>query len=184
MRYLSIALLVCGVAFGAQVPRPAPELIVKVPGGQTESVSSQKGNVVVVAFISTTCPHCQNSARLLSKLNSEYSGKGLRIYMLAINDNADAAAFTRQYGVTFPVGTATRDVAYGYLQHPMMAANFYVPQVVFIDRQGTIRGQYGGSDAFLMTNEEANFRGMIEKLLAEGGSKSSGQGAKKAVKRG
>ena len=49
---------------------------------------------------------------------------------------------------------------------------FYVPQMVFIDRKGVIRGQYGGTDAFLGDQQEANMRGMVEKLLAEpGGAK-------------
>lgn len=56
-----------------------------------------------------------------------------------------------------------------FLQHSYMAPNFYVPQMVFIDKKGVIRGQYGGTDPFLGQNHEANMRGMIEKLLAEGG---------------
>jgi hypothetical protein len=45
-----------------------------------------------------------------------------------------------------------------------------VPQLVFIDRKGVIRAQYGGSDPFVASNEEANIRGMVEKLLREGGA--------------
>ena len=67
----------------------------------------------------------------------------------------------------FPVGAGTRDSAFQYLQHSIMAPNFYVPQMVFIDRKGVIRGQYGGNDAFLGDQQEANIRAMVDKLLAE-----------------
>ncbi|HYP14883.1 MAG TPA: hypothetical protein VEQ63_13230, partial [Bryobacteraceae bacterium] len=60
--------------------------------------------------------------------------------------------------------------------------NFYVPQLVFVDRQGTIRAQYGGSDSFLMYNEEQNIRKMIESLVSESGSRSSAS-AKKPEKK-
>ena len=39
-----------------------------------------------------------------------------------------------------------------------MSQNFYVPQMVFIDRKGVIRAQYGGTDPFLGDQQEANMR--------------------------
>ena len=59
---------------------------------------------------------------------------------------------------------------------------FYFPQVVFIDRAGNVRAQYGGTDAFCQTNEEANLRGMIEKLLGEGGANKAAAPAKSKKK--
>jgi len=41
-----------------------------------------------------------------------------------------------------------------------------VPQLVFIDRTGVIRAQYSGVDPFF-SNEEANMRAEVEKLLSE-----------------
>jgi hypothetical protein len=45
----------------------------------------------------------------------------------------------------------------------------YMPQIVFIDRQGTIRAQYGGDDKFLSDEKEQdkNLRAEIETLLKE-----------------
>ena len=53
-----------------------------------------------------------------------------------------------------------------------MSPNFYVPQMVFIDKKGVIRAQYGGTDPFLGDQQEANMRGMIEQLLAEPGGRN------------
>ena len=55
-----------------------------------------------------------------------------------------------------------------------MSQNFYVPQMVFIDRKGVIQAQHGGTDPFLGDQQEANMRGLIERLLAEpGGTKAT-----------
>jgi hypothetical protein len=71
------------------------------------------------------------------------------------------------------VGIGTRESAMAFLQHSYMAPNFYVPQLVFVDKKGVIRAQYNGTDPFLGANSEANMRGMIEKLMAEPGGKGA-----------
>jgi len=44
-----------------------------------------------------------------------------------------------------------------------------MPQVVVIDRNGTIRTQYAGDDKFFeRADQEKNFRDLIEPLLKEG----------------
>ena len=46
--------------------------------------------------------------------------------------------FIKQFQPNFPIGSVSRETTLEYLQHsPIM--NFYVPIVVFIDRQGIIR---------------------------------------------
>jgi peroxiredoxin len=169
MRSLLIVLLVAAAcAMGAEIPRPSPELAIQMPNGQQELLSKHKGKVVVVEFLLTTCPHCQNSSKILSRLKDEFGAKGFQPLGVAINPEADVNDFVTKFNVNFPIGKGTREMAYGYLQHSIMAPSFYVPQMVFIDRQGVIRAQYGGGDPFLAANEEANIRGMVEKLLAEG----------------
>ena len=153
----------------AEVPRQSPEFAFTLPGGQHDLLSKYKGKVVVLEFLFTTCPHCQQSATTLSKLQTEYGPKGLQVLGVAINSDPDIAGFKRMYATTFPVGAATRDQAFVYLQQSIMSPNFYVPQVVFIDRKGVIRAQYGGTDPFLGAQQETNMRGMIERLLAESG---------------
>jgi cytochrome oxidase Cu insertion factor (SCO1/SenC/PrrC family) len=165
---VAAGLFFSGIALvGAEVPRQSPEFALTLPGGQQELLSKYKGKVVALEFLFTTCPHCQKSAMLLSKLQHEYGPKGFQAIGVAINPNPDLAGFTAQYATAFPVGAGTRDSAFQYLQHSIMAPNFYVPQMVFIDKKGVIRAQHSGTDDFLGDQQEANMRGMIEKLLAE-----------------
>ena len=166
MTRLAFAALLLGAALlpGATIPRPAPELTVNTPNGPV-ALSKYKGKVVVLEIISTTCPACQKSAGMMAKLNNELGPKGLQPLGMAINPDANVPDFIRTYGVNFPVGTGKRDDAYSFLQLSVMAP-FYFPQMVFIDKQGNIRAQYGGTDPFV--SSETNVRNMIEKLLAEG----------------
>jgi thiol-disulfide isomerase/thioredoxin len=168
---LLCATVVSGTA--AQIPRPAPEYVINMPGGGQELLSKHKGKVIVMEFLMTTCPHCQKSAEILSKLQREY-GQKIQILGVAINPNPDVAGFTRQYATGFPVGTNTRETALGFLQISIMAGNFYVPQMAFIDKKGQIRAQYGGNDVFLGAAQEANMRAMIDRLLAEPGGAKGG----------
>jgi peroxiredoxin len=156
-----------------------------LPSGQQELLSKYKGKVVAMEFLFTTCPHCQKSATILSKLQREYGPKGFQAIGVAINPNPDLAGFNRQYATAFPVGSGTRESAYSYLQQPIMSQNFYVPQMVFIDRKGVIRAQYGGTDSFLGDQQETNMRAMIERLLAEpGGAKAAPTKAPSKAKAG
>lgn len=168
---------------GAVIPRQAPEYVINVPGKGQELLSSHKGKVVVMEFLMTTCPHCQQSATTLSKLQREYGSK-IQVLGVAINPDPDVAGFTRQYATGFTVGTNTRETAMAFLQHSIMASNFYVPQMVFIDRKGVVRAQYGGTDTFLNAAQEMNIRGMLDRLLAEpGGAKPETVKSKPAVKK-
>lgn len=167
MRLLLAALaLGATVLPAAEIPRQAPEFSFVAPGGKAVNLSDYKGKVVVLEILSTTCPSCQKSAGLLSKLNREL-GAAFQPLGAAMNEGANVPAFVQAYGVNFPVGTVRPDTAYAFLQHSVMRPGFYFPQLVFIDRKGVIRAQYGGADAFLQTNEEANIRNMVQKLLAE-----------------
>jgi hypothetical protein len=54
----------------------------------------------------------------------------------------------------------------GYLQHPVIL-RLYMPQLVFIDRQGVIQAQYPGEDKFFAEDQEKHIREKIEELLKE-----------------
>jgi cytochrome oxidase Cu insertion factor (SCO1/SenC/PrrC family) len=167
MRLVAAALFASSLLLvGAEIPRPAPELAISMPNGQQSLLSKYKGKVILVEFLLTTCPHCQDSAKLISKINTELGPKGFQPLGVAINPEGDVPEFIRQNGANFPVGKGTRDAALSFLQQSLMT-QFYVPQMVFIDKKGVIRAQYGGTDPFVASNSEANIRGMVQKLLAE-----------------
>lgn len=171
---MAAALLSAAIMPGAEIPRPAPPLSFVAANGAKVDLASLKGKVVAVEILSTTCPHCQTSSKTLAKIKNELGPKGFEVIGYAINPDANVGEFNRLYATNFPVGRGDRDKAYQFLQISVMQ-QFYFPQLVFVDKAGMIRAQYGGNDAFVSTNEEANVRALVQKLLGEGGT---GAGAK------
>ena len=162
----------------AEIPRPSPDFTYVLPEGSQRKLSEHKGKVVVVEFLLVTCPHCQNTARTLTKLQKEYGPRGLQVVGISIDPTADVSQFASQYGGSYPIGKAPdRTSVYSFLQHSVMNPSFYVPQIVLIDRQGVIQGQWGGTDPFLQKEEE-NLRAVIEKYLTAGGAAKKAAPAK------
>lgn len=163
---LVAALLLATSMFGATVPRPSPEFVLKGPTGQLLLSQFKGKQPVLLFFFFTTCPHCQNSTRnVLNPLQEEYRSRGLQILGVAFNEMADllTVGYFQQYMPKFPIAAAPRTTVLDYLQHPSNQP-LSVPTYVFIDKQGVIRAQYLGGDPFFQ-NEEKNTRQMIETLL-------------------
>jgi peroxiredoxin len=120
------------------VPRPAPELKIVEASGKTTMLSSYRGRVVLLAFISTECVHCQRASGVFEQLSHEFSK--LQVAEVAFNEKADAPAFVKRFGLSFPVGIGTSDLAHDFLGITR-GARLGTPQVVAIDRSGVIRAQ-------------------------------------------
>jgi thiol-disulfide isomerase/thioredoxin len=170
------------LAPAAQAPRPSPEYAFTLINGQKALLTNYKGKVIALEFLLTTCPHCQHASSIMEKLYKEFGPRGFQPIGVAINTDplrpqqALAADYARQFRLTYPIGFASNDSAINYLQHPIMT-RMLMPQLVFLDRNFIIQGQYAGDDQFFKEpGEEANMRAMVEKLL------KSGPPAKKQVK--
>ena len=160
---------------GANPPREAPELLLTDTNGKQIRLSLLRGKVVVLEFMLTTCTHCQNTAKMMSRLQKEFGPKGFHAISLPFNEDAATAAprFVAEHQVTHPVAAIQRDRAFEFAQLSMMVRHS-VPIMVFIDRLGRIRAQYAGDAAFFQ-NEEANFRAKSIELLRETGSRPTGK---------
>lgn len=163
---LATALFVSS-AFSATIPRKAGEFGFELPNGKQVLISQYRGKAVVLAFFSTTCPHCQNTSRTLQRFQTEYGAKGLQVLGVCFNDMAKLLTpeFVQKFGLTYPVGFSLPQPVLDYVQHPMTQVP-YVPMIVFIDKTGMIRAQFGGADDFFK-NEEVNMRKNILNILGE-----------------
>ncbi len=151
----------------AKIPREAPDFTFQVPGTGNVKLDRFQGKVVALEFLLTTCPHCKHTSGIMQKLYDEYRAKGFQALGVAINDGAerDLPSYKEGLALSFPLGYVQRDLAVDFLQHPVVMT-LWVPQLVFIDKTGTIRAQYSGTDEFFK-NQEENMRAEIEKLLSE-----------------
>lgn len=171
MRFVPAALLLCGLAASsfAQAPRPAPEFQVEMPGGKQLAVKSLRGKIVVLAFISTTCPHCQQMTQELNQIQQQYAAKGVQVVASAFNEPINEKVigdFVDQYKPAFPMGWNTRVAVYAFAGHSILSQKpFYVPHLTFIDRKGVIQAEVNGEDPFMHKAGE-NIRAQLDKMLA------------------
>jgi peroxiredoxin len=153
---------------GPVVPRKAAEFVFLNPGAPQQLLSMYKGKTIVLAFMYTTCPHCQKTAVVLAKVQDEYKAKGVQVLGAVFDRDAAAHAqqFHQQLGLNFPVGYSDTAPVLEFLQHPIDEP-YFVPILVFIDKNGTIRGEYIGDETFL-SKQEVNIRAEIDKMLKTG----------------
>jgi peroxiredoxin len=157
-------------AMASDIPRPSPDFAVNLNNGGQIHVSQYHGKVVVLAFILTSCPHCQFTSQILSGLQNEYGPRGFQVVASAIEDMASMFVpdFIKKFQPPYPVGYNERPPVLDYLQHPVIY-RLMMPQVVMIDRKGVIRAQFAGDDKFFEKPvQEKNFRELLEPLLKEG----------------
>ena len=166
---LAIALAIAACPLGAQeLPRQAGEWAIQTVDGKQIRIGSYRGKVVVLAFILTTCPHCQKTVGILSKLQPEYAPRGVQILASAAEAGAKTSVpgFVQNFHPPFPVGY--NDDAQKLLDFWQYArARFpLMPIVLLIDRQGNVRFEHEGhDDKFFGDQQEQNFRTELDELL-------------------
>ncbi|HYA18316.1 MAG TPA: TlpA disulfide reductase family protein [Bryobacteraceae bacterium] len=151
--------------FGATVPRKAPEFVFKMTDGTQQLLSQYRGKTIVLAFMYTTCPHCQHTAQVLTKVQTEYKDRGVQVLGACFDDGAAfrTQQFNTQLGLNFPVGISSPGPVLEFVQHPA-SEPYFVPILVFIDKTGMIRSQYIGDEKFL-NQQETNIRLELDKML-------------------
>lgn len=167
-----LAAMMAAAGAAQQVPRKAPDWAISTVNGEPITLSQYKGKVVLLAFILTTCPHCQKTVGYLAKDQQTYGPRGFQVLASAIDQGVPGVIppFVKQFQLPFPVGYNTdgdamlRLMGYDRSHLPLM------PILLFIDRQGMIREQHEGRDeaGFFNENQEQNLRKTIEALLAAG----------------
>ena len=86
-------------ASAATLPRPTPDITIHTPSGPVSPAQPQfKGKVVLLAFIQTTCSHCQHATGILSGLQKQYASNGLRVLASAFNDKAEVLLVSKRGG--------------------------------------------------------------------------------------
>ncbi|MDR5682507.1 MAG: redoxin domain-containing protein [Armatimonadota bacterium] len=119
--------------------RPAPAFVLPLFDGGVLSSGELRGNVVVVNFWASWCVPCRDEAPILQALWQSARRAGLVVVGVNVWDReADARAFMRHYGLTFPTGP-DRDgrvaVAFGVRG---------IPETFVVDRAGRIVHRFAG----------------------------------------
>jgi thiol-disulfide isomerase/thioredoxin len=168
MRTAILSMLLLMEAASATEPaRRSPPFSIQRLNAPSLALSQYKGKVVALAFISTTCPHCQALTTELTTIAREYGMRGVQILECAFNDDAvqTLPGFLDQFKPPFPAGWSNRAAVMSYLQYTIIDPRpLYVPHLVLIDRAGVIRGDYPGESPFF-ADAGKNIRTELDKLL-------------------
>ena len=91
MIFLRNALLIGTLAMLTAVAsaESAPKLSLRDLNGQTQKLSSLRGNIVVLNFWATWCEPCQEELPRLSKLSQSYAGRNTRFVAVSIDAAKD-----------------------------------------------------------------------------------------------
>ena len=142
----------------------AADFTINMVDAKPLTLSQYKGHPVVLAFILTSCPHCQNAVKVLSKLQNEYGLRGLQVLASAIEQDAQlhVRLFVKNFAPPFPVGYNTGAEPYTLI-HPTGKVPM-MPLLGFIDKKGILRAQHEGEEPFF-NDLEQNLRKEIEALF-------------------
>ena len=116
----------------------APEFKLATFGGDQVSLSSLRGQVVLLDFWATYCAPCIAALPELQALHSRYAGRGLAVVGVTVDDRP--ALVRKAIGeskVTYPVLRSTADVWNAY---KVVA----LPALVLVGRDGRIIRRFGG----------------------------------------
>jgi hypothetical protein len=179
--FLSTPLLALPALGQALLPRPSGELAITTLDGRQVLLSQHRGKVVCVEFLLTTCPHCQQTANMLSRFQRDLGSRGFQALGAAFNDDAQMMLpdFIRTFAGNFPVGMVRRGTVLDFQKY-QSEARLMVPQLALVDRKGFVRYQ-SNIDATNGMHEEKSLREKVELLLKETGSPVSA--AKKTTKK-
>ncbi|MEE4185395.1 MAG: TlpA disulfide reductase family protein [Gammaproteobacteria bacterium] len=161
--YLLAALALAGAGSVSASPArlleaPAPDFALRSLSGSNLRLSEYRSEVVIVNFWSRWCGKCAAAMSTLESLQQQYADAGVRILGVAVEGKAEKAAATMaELGLSYPqLLDSTQQVSRDYDLSRL-------PATLVIDREGTVRFVYQGSDAADAAALAAN----VNALLAE-----------------
>ncbi|MBI3667449.1 MAG: TlpA family protein disulfide reductase [Acidobacteria bacterium] len=166
LRSLALLLALCALpGAGSELSnRPAPVFRLPDSKGRMVSLADFRGKFLVIEFMSTTCPHCQNFAPVLEGLQSHFKGKVGVVSIASFPDNAAAVAqFVQTYKVNYPVlYDPSNSAAMEYLKPAPPNYGFSIPHVFLVDQAGFIRDDILRSNSNLDLFTTQGFTRMLE----------------------
>jgi peroxiredoxin len=125
---------------------PAPDFELPDRKGEKTKLSSLRGSIVVLAFVTSWCPFSRAEQPYLKEFADEYAPKGVKFVAVDVKESeADYATYLGRVAMPFPVlRDGSGDVALSYVPPhalPDFAERYkvVVTSNLVLDRDGTIR---------------------------------------------
>jgi len=176
---LSGLYLACSLP-AATVPRPSPEMMIQRYQQAPMQLSQFKGKIVALAFIHTTCSHCQDLTRVLKVIQKDYTARNVTVVACAFEEGVvqNFPGYLKALEPNFPAGIAPETEVKKYLGwNDTRDGILMIPHMVFLDANGVIRGDFDGKDGFYSKMDE-NIRKQLDKMT-KGGTAAPAKAAPK-----
>lgn len=138
--------------------QPAPPFQLTAASGESLSLSSYRGSVLILDFFAPWCAPCRLAIPHLLELQRTQGGQGLKVLGLTTDELTDKKLikFMKELKITYPVASASDSVQrdYGVRSLPLL----YV-----IDKKGRVAGVFNGFNSTVT----AALDGLVKSLLAE-----------------
>ena len=123
------------------VPARAQDFSFSTPEGQTVTLSSLRGNVVVLLFSGTQDPQRREGLKALGSLAERFQGKKGKIFWVSVNPASEVTnEQLKSFSTSVPVLRDTNQAAFKRFSGKVAQ----LPTIVVIDREGNPFGQPRG----------------------------------------
>lgn len=128
--------------------------------GHSYSLSTLRGEVVVLDFFTTWCGHSKLHIQTVKKLHEEGGVRGLKVVGLAVEETEGGARhYVADQGIGYVVATVTDPVFGSFVE----SRNVSVPQTLVYGRDGRLAGHFIGHSPELAAELASTVRRELEK---------------------
>lgn len=134
---------------------PAYNFELTTLSGESITLDSYKGKVLILDMWDTWCPPCKAEIPHFVELYEKYNNQGVEILGVAFGREGENAVrkFVQNYNVNYPNAIGNQDIVEGF--GPIK----YIPTTFVIDRKGNIHKKLVGY------NDKQVFKNLIKELL-------------------
>lgn len=124
--------------------------------GKQTTLSDYRGQVVLLDFWASWCPHCKRAMPAMQRLHDEYENRGVAVFGINCRDHGDVepGKLVRDRGFSYPVILDGNKIA---PQYRVMG----LPAFFIIDKDGRLVHSHAGFPA----DAEAKLKSIIERHL-------------------
>jgi len=125
-----------------------------------------RGNVLLIDFMKTDCPHCMLLSTTLEKVKAKYGEKvGILSVVIPPETPENVLSFIATHKITTPIVYDMGQMTISYFKAKPGQGRFDTPHLFIIDKNGMIRNDFSYSEADKEIFEGPRLFQEIDKLL-------------------
>jgi peroxiredoxin len=119
-----------------KIPDRLPQFALQDRSGKSTPIASFEGKSLVINFWATWCAPCRSEIPLLKTLHSEWTGRGVSVVGIAVDNRDKVLEFADRFKIAYPLLMGEQDALDAATAFGMESPVF--PFTVFTDRRGEV----------------------------------------------